>query len=560
MAAARALPWLCIVLTVAAFGWLADGLGRGLELTDESYYVLGAVHADSVHLFSTAAHWVGAVLWKASGTLVSFRALGLALAVASAIALAWGVMRVAPLAGIEPPASASARTGVMATAASGALLYGSLLNFTPSYNLLAASGACLAMAFALMSMASGSHRRAFEVLAGFMLGVTLLCKFSAGVCTAGLLLALHAAFVQGRQPGLAKGPWRMLVACIAAVLCAALLETGIAEALRQFRAGLAVLWFAPQGDSSTWARVTRSAADVGALLAGTGLAFAGPLACFAASLRWRPLLWGCLGIAWFAALLAANRDLVSGGSSHYAVQALAPTALLAFALMGAPQHWAGSFKAVSFVLALVALPFAVAIGTSNPLQIQILTVMAPWGVLVGLFGFSNSRARFPVAASAVLFTAVALLQVVSNGAEPYRMRPLPGQTQPVVLGQMGSVKVDPATAALVHDMQGAARACGVGAGTPFLDFYDLPGIALMIDAVPVETPWLFSQAYATLALKGADPAVLRRAVIAVRLGHAGQRPSPPGQLPAFPQGFRLCGRSVAPFDGSRLELWAPSGP
>ena len=102
-AARAALAAVAVALIVATLGWLIDGLDRGLELTDEAFYLLSALHPRDIHLFFTPFHWVSGLLWHASGSLAAFRAWGLGLACASAIALAWAVLQSAPRAGIEAP-------------------------------------------------------------------------------------------------------------------------------------------------------------------------------------------------------------------------------------------------------------------------------------------------------------------------------------------------------------------------------------------------------------------------------------------------------------------------
>jgi hypothetical protein len=553
----RAFAFVAVALAAATVAWLIGGIDRGLELTDESFYLLSALHSQDVRLFFTPFHWVSGALWQASGSLVAFRAWGLGLACLSAIALAAGVLRAAPLAGMSVPEGALSRAAMLACAASGALLYGSLLSFTPSYNLLAAAGACFAVAFALLAIASEAARaKGFEVLAGMALGATFLCKFSAGICVGGLMVILYITLARQRQTLWRRIPWLAVVCAVALVAVAAWCQTGFGEALREFRSGIEIVWSA-QGDGSTLRRLVRSAADVARMSGGAAAAFWGPLACMVIALHWRPALFGWIGLAWFAALLASGRGYIAGGQGHFEQQAMPLAAVMAFALLAGSKQWACTWRAALLSATLLALPFAVALGTSNPLQVQILGALASWGALAGLLGFSAGERRRQLAATGILFSAIVLVQVVTAGAEPYRLRPMPQQTEAIMLPALGTIRVDAGTAALAGDMQRAARACGLQGGEPFLDFYDVPGAALMLDAKPVETPWLLNSPYATTALRHADPSLMRRAVVAVKFDATGQRPRPPAQLPAFPAGYRLCGRGIAPLDGRVVELWAP---
>lgn len=553
---ARWLEWLTVALAASALAWLVTRLDRGLELTDESFYLLSALHADSIRLFFSPTHWVSSALWQMAPSLVAFRASGLGLAITSALLLAWSVLRVAPLVGLPITSHRTGQAAVLASAVSGALLYGSLLSFTPSYNLLGASGACFSIGLGLLSI-SARHTGSARVLAtltGVALGITVLCKFSTGVCAACLLLALQAVLTW-RHPARRLDSLLMLASLLAIVALAILTQTGFAEARRQFGAGVELVWFA-QGDKTTLARLARSAADIADMLGAVVQAFWGPLICFVVAAFWRPALMGCMGAVWFALLLAGG-DHVVAGMSRYALQAVPLTAALVLSLLIPAKQWVQAPSAGLLVLTLVVLPFGIALGTGNPLQIQILTALAPWGALIGLMALSSQNARLPAAFTCLLFNLIVLLHIITNSAQPYRMHALVEQTETITLAQLGTVQVDRQTASLVRDMQRAGQRCGITPGHPFLDFYDLPAIALILDAVPIDSPWLLNPDYAALVLKQADPLKIQQAIVAVKLDATGTRPKPPPQLAAFPEGFRLCGRSTGPIDGLPIELWVP---
>lgn len=550
------LAWLVIALAFATLVRLWTLLGVGLELTDEAYYLLGALHPESIRLFFTAAHWLTGPLWDVTGNLYAFRASGLLMVAASGAILGWGVLRLAPLAGIPVPERRIGQIAVMAAGASGALLFGALLSFTPSYNLLGTAFVGIGMGLGMRSIASeGRHQRALEIATGVALGLTILCKFSAGIGMIGLIALLQIAFLW-RSPERVWGPLLVIASAIFAVLVAAALNTGPQEALRQFKTGLDVIWVA-QVDKSTIARLVRSASDMTSLFAGTAMTFWGPLLCFAVAMFWRPLIAAGIGVAWFAvALWMGNHG--SAGMARYMIQPLPWAALLLIALLTVAPQWKRNPRAILLALVLAVMPVSAALGSSNPLQIQILGTVAPWGVLLALAGYGRRRDALPAAVATVIFSVLALAQVIGNGAGPYRMLPHSQQIEEVTINTLGKVKVDAATATLVRDMQAAATQCSVAPGAPFLDLYNLPGIGVIIGAAPVETPWLLHATYAQAALKGADPAVLKRAVIAVALNAAGERPAPPAQLAAFPDGWRLCGQSTSPLEKFPVQLWAPA--
>lgn len=552
------------LLALATLLWFIHGLDRGLELTDESYYLLSAIHADQIQLFFSPTHWVSGWLWQISQSLTSFRALGLALAVASSGVLAWGALRLAIAAElVVQPVSRSSQLALFASSTSAALLYGSLLNFTPSYNLLAASGSCFSAGLGMLAIGAKEGSRQVWFLAtacGVALGITVLCKFSSGISTAALLMGMQLMW-GWRQP------WRLwpmlyMLACAAAiVLLAMLLQTGFAEAVRQFQEGIALVWFA-QGDHSTSNRLFRSAADMARMLNAAGYAFWGPLACFALAAFWRHFWVAGLGFAWFTVLLVLDNHLVAGVGRH-ALQVVPWVALLAGLMLMTARRWLRSMRSAVLVLALLILPIGIAIGTWNPLQIQILAGLAPWGVLFGLLlvafsGLPEPRIRLVGALCAVLFGMGVLVQCLSSAERPYRIPARALQTEKLTVGAMGVVKIDKNTAALVRAMQEAGQRCGIAPGRPFVDLYNLPAVGLMLNAVPVVSPWLLNAGYADTVLRQADPTLLRQAIVVVKSEANANSPfRPPVQLAGFPGGYRMCGEGISPMDGVPVALWAP---
>ncbi|MES2938079.1 MAG: hypothetical protein V4864_10370 [Pseudomonadota bacterium] len=543
---------LAMLTAIALLACLVARLDRGLELSDEAYYLLYAIHARSISVFFSPFHWVTGPLWELTGSLVAFRGAGMLLSIGAALVLAEGVLHAAKQTGLPVPDSAAGRNAVRATAASGALLYGSMFSLTPSYNLMAAIGTNLATGLCLLAIGADRRRAVLlAVAAGACLALCFLSKVSSGPCVAAVLALLWLLVAEGRLR------WYILwaaAAAVATVVAVAEMWGGIAQAINQVRTGVE-LWGTATGNRSLPDQLLRSAADLGRLLTGGVLAFWGPVACFALALKWFSTQLRWLGLAWFAVLLLTGRHL-GGGYERFMLQGQPLFAALLLALLAWAPQWWRDVRRLALVAALIVLPAAVAMGTSNPLEMQVLMALAPWGALVGLAGFA--QAQRAAAAVSVLFGLVILAQLIGSGAEPYRTPPLSQQTEPITVPRLGQVRVDPATAALARGFQQGAKACGISAGQPFVDIYNAPGVALLLDLVPVVGPWLNDPEPASLLLARADPAELRRAVVVTtRRSPPGQLPVPPRQLATFPEGYRLCATAASPYDGARMELWAP---
>ncbi len=552
----RSLRWpgaFALLLATGAFVWLAAGLGRGLELTDEAYYLLYAIHARQIQLFFSPFHWVIGPLWEATGSLAAFRAAGLLLSVLGAAVLAAGLLRAATRVGLPVPDDRLGRAAVIATAVCGALLYGSLLNFTPSYNLMATIFGSLAVGLGLLSMGAHGQRAVLLALAaGVCVGLCFLSKVTSGICVAAMLAILWLALAQGRAR--ANAAWAALAAA-GAVVAMAQAWGGIGLALAQLRGGVDI-WSLATDNRSASGQLLRSASDLGRMLAGAVTAFWVPLACFALALRLpyaRLLRW--VGALWFVAVLLAGAHF-QGGNDAFTRQSQPLAAALLLALLAWLPAWTHDLRRLALVAVLAGLPAAIAVGTSNPLEVQVLSAMAPWGALVALFGFARPGLGAATAVS-IAFSLTVLGQIATSGAQPYRMLPLAWQNEAIELPRLGSVRVDAATATLARQLREAVTACGVRPAQPFMDLYDAPGLALLLDANPLVGPWLSNADTASRVLARAVPEELRQALVAVRRRADGAPAAAPTQIASFPQGYRLCGTSHWPTDGARVELWAP---
>jgi hypothetical protein len=311
---------------------------------------------------------------------------------------------------------------------------------------------------------------------------------------------------------------------------------GPSHALAQFRTGTEVLW-AVQGDHSTAGRLLRSATDVGQMLQATLVAFGVPLAVMAAGVAMRRPWLELLGLAAVAAVVVAGGHL-QGGYDRFGLQAQPLVALLAAMLVS------GGLRPSMLPAVLAALPFAIAIGTSNPLHVQLLGGLAPWGVLGAIVALKQPLRWMGVLAS-LAFAATILAQVAGHSQQPYRMAPMAQQVVPIVVPVLGEIDVDPGTATRLQALHDAAARCGIRPGTPFVDLYNLPVAGLVLDAPPLVSPWMLDAHHAERVLRHAEPALLRRATLVVEDGAA-----LPPQLADYRSTHRSCGRA------GRYEVWA----
>lgn len=537
--ASKAAQALLVLLALITGTWLAMGLDRGLELTDESYYIVSAIHAGSIELFFTPFHWVSGPMWAmTTDSLFAFRAMGLLLIAGSGLVLAAGLLRAAGLLGVE-----TGRLGTFGCAATGALMYGALLNFTPSYNLLATAWSSLALGLTLLAV---GRSPLWLAIAGASLGIAVLSKFPTGASTASLMLVAWLVLTEGRAR------WQIALAFAAALVVLAAAVTfmaGWGVAAQQFRAGIDIVW-ASQGDGNAIDRLVRSAMDTGRMLRDAVEGFPGPLMLLAIAFHRRWNAFAIVGVGWLAIDIVRNGHL-EGGYDRFAFLSVPLVAITMAILLAKGRELPRGWRLWLLIACIGLHPFAVSVGTWNPLQIQIVSAMGAWGTLIGLLAFAQPL-RLPAVAIAILFSVTALWQVLGVARQPYRMDPLELHTQQVMVRSLGQLRVDPATAAMVSNVEKAAEECAIQPGQPFIDLYNLPAVGLMLEGKPVVSPWLLDDGYASRVLRNVSRETLARATLAVQHGA-----KMPPELAAFPQGWKLCGKAVAAVDGRPFEVWAP---
>ncbi|MFN3428766.1 MAG: hypothetical protein ACK46X_02305 [Candidatus Sericytochromatia bacterium] len=565
--AGRAAGWVPLVVTlwvsacaVAIFGYCVWALDRGLDHLDGSFYVLSAMHPDAIRLTTTAAHWFAAPLWSMSGGLVAFRAVGLGMLALSAGVLALGAARAFVASGL-PDAGRRALAPTLALTLVGALLYGYAVKFEPSYNSLATAGVYLGMGLVLLVAGerSGWRLAVAHGMAGLGLGVAFLCKFSAGLAALGACLVVVVALGRATKER-TLGVLLLLAGMVGSLAMMTAMYTSVGDALDSFRLGASVFRLA--ADESATARLMRNAVEMAELLRAVGASFGWPLVALGLFALTRQPWIALLGVA-MAGYKIWTLGFWLGGMDRYWIQPIPLLACLLLFLLASVSAWSHSWKTATLAATLIGLPFCVAVGSTNPIPMQIMLSLAPWGALLGVMAYTEARAGAPQAPKllmAALFSTVVACQVISAGLRaPYMLaHPLPDQRMPVEVGKLGSFRVDRDTQDLLGQLSSLASTGGLEPGRPFLGLYNVPGLALLLQGIPPTTPWLFNQASAEAVLTHVAPAIIRSATVAVTLAPDGSRPPMPRQLASFPDGYRLCGTVTVPYRQQRVEIWAPA--
>ena len=566
----RAGIMLCAFLVIAYCVWTLD---RGFEITDEAYYLLLAMHAGSVKLFISAQQWITAGLWQITGSLTLFRASGMVLLLASSALLALGVFSACLRFDLVTDRIES-KGVVLAGSAVGAMLYASTINLSPSYNLLASAGAYAAASMVLLASnrSSSLHKYVLFTLAGCAVGTEALCKLSAGVATLVLLVFWAAIFERSRFDKI-FGPVAMICGAVTLTGIVLLANTTISDTMQVFEQSMQL--FRMVQVESIDARLVRYLIEFEKYFLATLMAFAVPIVVMIGYVTTRrtifaqfglaalaiTLIFGSLDAGWptFSMHNAVSGSYLFGGFNRYDVQTVAIFAMLVLALIVSVPVWNKNRGALALFLGLILLPYSVAIGTGNTLFAQVIDSLAPWGALIAVLVVARHPDDFntmPTLLVGVCFIVTIALQIVTSGFLPYHLSQfLTKQDQTTTVGNLGAVKVDAGTYRFLADMRAAIKECDIAPGAPFIGLYNIPGVALALQAVPVLTPWLNNSAQAEFVIERMRPEGLQSAVVALQMGNNEASPSLPQQLAAFPLGYRYCGAATYPYLQQRIQIW-----
>lgn len=548
---------ICLTAIVALL-YCLWALDRGFEITDEAYYLLLSMNTSAQTLYISAQHWIMSWLWHATGSLIMFRAAGLLILTAAAWLLAHGVLTTADR--LRLTASPYARPVVISSSIVAALLYAYTINLSPSYNLLASAGAYAAAGFVLLATHCRSQlpKMLGYTLAGSAIAIETLCKASAGVSTALIMLFWLCSFERSHGQRIAG---MVSMAAGAAVLgwLALITNTTFDAASQAFTQGMEL--FRIVQSEAIHTRLIRYVTQFGQHLLTTGLYYAAPLLLIAAYAKTGRRVLFYLSIASLALTLLLTRQWLGGWNSDLSLTPpYAIVAILIMALTLTAGRWIANLHTAALLLGLLALPYSVAMGTGNTLFTQVVVSMAPWGALIGILAVAPGRnTKSPPLAALVItlcLLSTVVIQLVTSGLRPYQIStPLFAQDQRFETGSVGAVKVDTGTHRFLSDLKAAGERCGITAGTAFLGLYNIPGVAVALNVEPLMSPWLNNVEQARFVLNRVDPKALENVVIGVNTGAAGHIPSLPEQLKGFPGGYRECGTATYPFGPQQIQIW-----
>jgi hypothetical protein len=567
---------------------LADS-GSGLDMMDESHYLMAAQPWASDKAFNGPFGWYTGLLWRLTGAdLGRFRFASSLLLVAAAVVLAVALRRAAEVfTGITW--SLPARWVWPAPVAAVALCYDTVYVRTPSYNWCASIGEMLLAAGLVTAVAEADRGRSRVVKAGVLVAVglfvTAVGKATTAVAAASVSLVAVLLLVAFGGRALRLGLARAM---------------GVAAGAGAVLMALHVVFVHDLAFTvATYRRVTQTMSLVDPYhYAGTAVpdtVVAGLrnvvlerpwgylpwllLPAAAVVLPWarvpRPGRWlvGAAGLAMVVPTVSMLREY-PGGVPGLGMSASAPVVValagVVVALVATVWRAPPAGRALVLAVALFGIGIAYPIGTNVEYATQL-----PGGYVVlfaaavaGVCALPKPGALGLVGLLAVIGLALGdVLVPLTRANAPYRIALFAEQTVPrTVVAGSAPVLVDTATAAWIDGLRDGAASGGWRPGTPMLDLTWHPASVLVLDGraprvlLPDFPGWPEPGVSAAFAMAQEDPAVWRHAWLLIPEGQddaiADQATAVVGRR--FPGDFVKMTSVVAPYDGQAQGLWRPA--
>jgi hypothetical protein len=498
------LGLLAAGVSLAAWSIVAWGFWRGIDLTDEGYY-LNSI--SSPFIYKSSYSQFGFLLHPfyllVGGDLILFRLVGLILLTTASAALISAFLRI-PAIGV-----ALERTDriLLAVAGSGAALlsYFSWIP-TPSYNLLNLFGVLIIFTGWFEICRTGgepSSRRWRRFISAAVCGVgfavVALVKPTTAAALAVVLTSLTLAF--GRR-ALADIVGAGVVSFLLVVLVLMVIDGDPSAIIMRYRSAL-------QNNE-----LSQSGHDLHGLFAGLDLrlgyrgwatlllmAVLGPLVSMALSADgWKlsTRLVICAGVLSIQFFLARPLITFNYNISFWSLGVLTLTGIFTSRLLnrGVTPEFGEDRRYIALLLGAFFAPVAVGFGTDAGIWQAVVHAGLFWALTIALLVVLAAPRtlqllwlHFTMAATACLVIEAMIFSV----QRPYRIiGPLSEQTEWISSARSDRVvKVDPATAIYFRSLLTGARSAGFQVGTPIIDLTGIgPTTQYLLGGEPVGLAWI----------------------------------------------------------------------
>jgi len=583
---------------------LVSNVGRGFDITDESFYILWSRNpGDVLASITQFGHYTGILYSLAGGNLAVFRLLGMLLLLVAAGCFSHALERFwRHLPGAPVPSST--RWISLSVILAGALAYYRYWLLTPSYNwltlisiLLVATGLLHAAVTAGDSTScSYTISRLFRY--GVLVGLGGGLSFMAKPTTAAILAIVFFYFIVVTS---LRGRWKVfaassVISSIAFIVIHALVfEKGLGPFYAELRGGVELGKLLDGGHTITLISV-QAVQDLleipGRMVHNVGLSFLF-LVGSCALIRYRQyrnkeiakiftiLLTIISIVAWFQLWKAGYWVGGQGVGTRIGFGGLAFSFAILLSGLSTLVLWKKRerYKSCNVIqfrellklyTLLLLLAMAYAFGSGDGLIRQMsggFVFLSAASLYTAYWIDQYIGGRYLLYVVSFLLVLSVCLIMTSAYGNPYRLpAKVKNQMVPITfVGDNGTIYVDEDTAEYVRDLKRNALAAGWKPGISFIDLTGAsPGAAVIIGGKVVGTPWLLggykgSDAFAHVALAEVSTSTLRTAWVLT--AHKGRRKLSYTVLSdlglEFPNTYEAVGKVRTGYRHEEQVLWRP---
>ena len=530
-------------------------LNKGFEITDESYYVLNAKYPDSILIYNSAQHWILSPLWIVTKSLTSFRLIGMMLLIISSCVLSFGSISLLREIGIQIQSKFNQAVIFMAAIIS-SLFYGQTINFSPSYNLIATASCYTAfgLTFLMLRKIDSWYKVLITTFISFFMSIQFICKPPAAL-TSLLLLMLLVIFFENRR--IIK-----LIYILATFFIFTLLFVSINTSLKEFsyaiKNGLEL--YELFVTENLLERFIRSAGESFLFWFNTIKLNFVLISLIVIYKIYQNKVFA-IGFCFFIIILIVKDNFIS--FDFYSKNFVAQITLIALILISimilALVEVKKNISLFVFLVVLFFLPYSMAFGTANNATTQIIISLAPWGIIISTI----TNLKYPIildsSLSKILLVVyilfIASQMVLNIYKQPYNIvSSYREQDTEVEIQGLGRIKIDLATKGFIEELKSVRATCAIPEKSPFFGFYNMPGVALGLDAVPPIFPWLNNLNQAEYILNFYDK-LNESHIVAIQSSSISLK----GEIPKFfernEKDYVYCGSATNPFPRQTIQFW-----
>ena len=525
---------------------------RGVPYSDEAYYFLLAKFPENVLGSVGAPQWIAGGILSAVGSIHYFRLTGMMLLAFSSLLLAFAVCK------FMGKQSTNFVIAVMSTSAVGAIAYGAVINFSPSYNLLTAAFGYIAAAVAVIISTRKFERNSLLLLfLGAVLGLVVVSRPTSGAMF-GLLCVWYLYPTAKHKIFSAAAIAGGFVSIVASLV---FWNSSPSNALDMQFLGRDL--YGDVVTTSFKGIVSRYLHDVVDMFLNLLFSYPGSMLILCVYLVKPKKVLVPIAVV-VVCLELLRQESWRGGQALFGQMANPVFLFLAISVVYTMKSWFSLIYMRRLVQYCLLMPFALAFGTGNAITTGAMYFLAPWAVVVLLIAFVHfdfsaalSHLFIPLVFSAVLVGQFA----TSVFRDPYHL-PLDygKQDKSIISATMGKLKVDYLTEMYVTQGANLQLECGWSDDTLFVGAYQNPGLALVLNTKPYGSPWLTNETQLIRILRTNPLDLDVPLVLAQWIGFGGE--PYPSEIPNgldFPGSFRLCGEISYPYANQTSRVYFRDG-